>query len=994
MKMKRNLLLVCSGVLLLVGLLATVFVLVDYTKALPVGDMTVNTTASVAETQTIPAPEIKKAGWMPAERKLRLKSAYVDTDDVIDAAQLKEQGFRSLVIHAPLTDMSPAQLDELGVTLDALKEADLYRVIAVDPADETAFKNALLTLIDTSSFDALMLTDAGTQDAASLLTLAADAVRTCLDGAGLQMPLLVNVAGDILSNKDAAPYAAQVETVLAGFETAELVVSAANAELTDADAWAKYLKKTLPERKIPVSVLLNVQSVAPTGTLEEVVSLFSNLSLNENFGLIFQNPSYQPKSGDAAKLLKQYYMGDLDLKSIGRKLTFRKPFEGSNKTYAITTEEPEITLTGKSSPLFPLTVNGKVVERNDSGDFSIAYLLEVGKNVFRFLHQGETCTITVNHTVKVLGKVRPNTAVETPGDIDFVTTAVARRGASVTATLNGQKITLQPGSAEEGSSDGIHQSDANFITYEGTFHLPKSTNVRQKLGYVQVTASYNGVTDRAYGAKVSITPEESAAQTQPPETPTVTTPKIEEPSVTSTTTAVKTTIPGGTATNGTTKKETTTSTTPKTTTKTTTTAKTTAKPTSKTLLTPNSDNGVGGKSKFVEVTADYANARSNQILDGKSIPSISPLLKGTYDVVTGSSTYDGITYYHTKSGKRLDASDVKVIASGYNLPSNTVRASSSTSSGSLELRFAVDWKIPFNVDLIGQSYQSSNGYSYGVPSLNATGVEIVFYSTGAYAGSVDVNGTSVINGAEWSKNAANETVTLKLALRNRGKYYGYKAVYDGNELVIQFKAKPSASLSGLKIMLDPGHGGSEVGSDLIASHEEFQSEDELNLVIADKIKTRLKALGATVYMTRTSDINMTLGQRTAYLREKNPDLFISVHCDSYSSSSVMGSSAFYYRAASFPLADAIHKQIVKTYKNNIYTTENYGSDAATYQSKVDRGTKFYPFAVTRVEECPAVLIEYGFGSNLVECRVLQKDKYQDLLAQATVDGISDYIKAQ
>lgn len=51
----------------------------------------------------------------------------------------------------------------------------------------------------------------------------------------------------------------------------------------------------------------------------------------------------------------------------------------------------------------------------------------------------------------------------------------------------------------------------------------------------------------------------------------------------------------------------------------------------------------------------------------------------------------------------------------------------------------------------------------------------------------------------------------------------------------------------------------------------------------------------------------------------------------------------------------------------------------------------YPFRVTRIEECPAVLIEYGFVSNIRECKLLWSDSVQERLAQATVDGIADYI---
>ena len=39
-----------------------------------------------------------------------------------------------------------------------------------------------------------------------------------------------------------------------------------------------------------------------------------------------------------------------------------------------------------------------------------------------------------------------------------------------------------------------------------------------------------------------------------------------------------------------------------------------------------------------------------------------------------------------------------------------------------------------------------------------------------------------------------------------------------------------------------------------------------------------------------------------------------------------------------------------------------------------------------------MLIEYGFVTNVTECNALANDKNQNVLAQATVDGIVEYFK--
>jgi N-acetylmuramoyl-L-alanine amidase len=116
-------------------------------------------------------------------------------------------------------------------------------------------------------------------------------------------------------------------------------------------------------------------------------------------------------------------------------------------------------------------------------------------------------------------------------------------------------------------------------------------------------------------------------------------------------------------------------------------------------------------------------------------------------------------------------------------------------------------------------------------------------------------------------------------------------------------------------------------------------------------------------------------------RTNNPDIFVSIHLDSAASSSGYGTTAFYYRPYSYALAKSIHTHLVNTYVQNIYGTQ---------KSTIDRGTVFYPYSVTRIEECPSVLIECGYVSNLEECRILQNSKHQDSIATAIANGIRDF----
>ena len=56
--------------------------------------------------------------------------------------------------------------------------------------------------------------------------------------------------------------------------------------------------------------------------------------------------------------------------------------------------------------------------------------------------------------------------------------------------------------------------------------------------------------------------------------------------------------------------------------------------------------------------------------------------------------------------------------------------------------------------------------------------------------------------------------------------------------------------------------------------------------------------------------------------------------------------------------------------------------------------KFKPFNVTRIEECPSVLIEFGFLTNASDCNVLINPQYQEVLAKAAAKGIENYVLSQ
>lgn len=661
----------------------------------------------------------------------------------------------------------------------------------------------------------------------------------------------------------------------------------------------------------------------------------------------------------------------------------------SHSKTSFTVEQSTVTFRGTSSPAHDLLCNGQKLSVANNGDFSLDCELTPGENTIKFEHKGKTYTYKVTYKIKLLKSVSPSENISVPGGMLVEVSAVALKDASLTVSFNGKNYKMTAGVADE---EDTPDSASDFTTFTATLETPDSTEKAQNLGKYKVTAYYSSLTESLSGASVTVTAKEIV--TSPPETKPVTT-TLPPTTTLKPTEAVETSenAPSESANQTEAPSETQTE---------------TQEQTSQQTSSGNSmekyfytENYGLGSAKICEIIDDYVEVYPGNDTKTHSVPDCPPLLKGTVDYVKGSPiTFDGDKYYILASGLKVPTVREERLASGENgkvthvsikdgyiMPKNSIKVlSCKSSAGKTVIVLEMNRAVAFTAKLTGQTYSSYNGRLVSVSSLNCTGLEFTFSDTVNAEGSFSFM-DSVIKSASWSSDSAASTVTLSMQLANAGRFYGFHYEFDNDgNLVISVKHKPSSSLSGYTIMLDPGHGGIDGGAACAVSSSSMGSEKHINLSIATKVKELLEAEGAKVLMTRTTDKWVCYTDRNNAVRENNPDMFIAIHCDSSSSASAMGTSAYYYRAYGQPLAEAIHNSIVSAYKDNIYKNKS-----ADFKSKVSRGANFYAFRVTRVEECPAILIEYGFVSNTAECQVLQTAANRDILAAATVQGIKDYI---
>lgn len=701
-------------------------------------------------------------------------------------------------------------------------------------------------------------------------------------------------------------------------------------------------------------------------------------------------------SGSGADTVKNY-IKDRDTYLLDKEFSLT-----SHSKTAITVEQSKITFRGTSSPAHDLLCNGQKLSVAKNGDFSLDCELSPGENTIKFEHKGKTYTYKVTYKIKLLKSVSPSENISVPGGMMVEVSAVALKNAAVTVSFNGKSYKMEPSGGE---GEDAPDSASDFTIFTATLETPQSTEKVQKLGKYKVTAMYSSLTESKEGASVTVTAKEvvtSPPPTQPPSTtakPTTTqapTQPETKPVVTETTVSETTGTQNGETTTVQTESET------QTPTETETLTVQQTSPVNGTLQKYFYTENYGlGSAKICEIIDDYVEVYPGNDTKTYSVPDCSPLLKGTVDYVNGSPvTLDGDTYYILASGLKVPTLREERLASGsmgkvthisikdgYVMPKNSIKLlSCSSGSGKTTIILEMNRAVAFTAKLTGQSYGSYNGRLVSVSSLNCTGLDFVFSDTVTAEGSFAFM-DSVIKSASWSNDASSSTVTLSMKLAQAGKFYGFHYEFnnDGN-LVITVKHKPASTLAGYTVMLDPGHGGIDPGADCAVSSSSLGDEKHINLSIATKVKELLEAEGAKVLMTRTTDKWVCYTDRNNAVRENDPDMFIAIHCDSSGSASAMGTSAYYYRAYGQPLAKAVLNSIVDAYKNEIYKDKS-----AEFKSKVSRGASFYAFRVARVEECPAILIEYGFVSNTAECQVLQTASNRDILAQATVKGIKEYI---
>jgi len=218
-----------------------------------------------------------------------------------------------------------------------------------------------------------------------------------------------------------------------------------------------------------------------------------------------------------------------------------------------------------------------------------------------------------------------------------------------------------------------------------------------------------------------------------------------------------------------------------------------------------------------------------------------------------------------------------------------------------------------------------------------------------------------------------------------------------------------------RIVLDPGHGGSDPG----CISPSGLKEKDVALDLARRLKVLLETQGKfEVYLTRDTDLTLPLEKRTALANQKGADLFISIHLNASPRKNRTGVETFYLNFSPDPAVNELAarenassnknirdmKLIVdKIIKNSKYEESRDLAEKIhnhllqhlkqNFGPRDDLGVKGGPFWVLIGSEMPAVLVEASHLSNAKEEAALKTEIYREAVAVGLFRGIMEYVKS-
>src|ERR1700747_41633 len=196
------------------------------------------------------------------------------------------------------------------------------------------------------------------------------------------------------------------------------------------------------------------------------------------------------------------------------------------------------------------------------------------------------------------------------------------------------------------------------------------------------------------------------------------------------------------------------------------------------------------------------------------------------------------------------------------------------------------------------------------------------------------------------------------------------------------------------VVLDPGHGGHDKGQ-----VSRYGCEKDFALDVARKLRPILQAKGLRVIMTREGDYFVPLEVRAKIANAARNSIFVSIHFNATNDDpNATGFEIFSFTPRGAPSTSdgTAAASSVNMQPGSSVDAQSLALSACIYHSllghipEYDRGIKRARFAVLRLTNVPAVLIEGGFLTEKGECKLIAQKDWRTRLAHAIGVGIESY----
>lgn len=188
------------------------------------------------------------------------------------------------------------------------------------------------------------------------------------------------------------------------------------------------------------------------------------------------------------------------------------------------------------------------------------------------------------------------------------------------------------------------------------------------------------------------------------------------------------------------------------------------------------------------------------------------------------------------------------------------------------------------------------------------------------------------------------------------------------------------------IFIDAGHGGNDPGTKGEIGGNTYYEKD-INLSVALFLEKELNARGFNVVMSRTTDKAVELSERAPMAKKANADMFVSIHCNSFT-----GSGRAYG-----PIVMYTDRPNIKYNKKSFANIFSNGFDnlkkmypamrASRVKSDVEMHGDDWYLAVLANVDIPSVLLEIGFMTDESDLKMMIDPSWQKALASKIADSV-------